>query len=67
MFEYYSIILLNANYESFVIVSASSNIIILKLGMLSYLLIYIHANVFIFSLTTFIPLSSDAFNSRILY
>ena len=61
-FEYTSIILLKANWDSSVRASASSNIIILKFGIFSFSFIFNFANVLIFSLTTLIPLSSEAFN-----
>ena len=61
--ELYSVmIILNACYAVFVIASASSRMMILCIpsGTVTFLL----ANYLILSLTTSIPLSSDAFSSR---
>ncbi len=80
--ELSSMILLRADCASEVIKSASSRIIILKLGQgyfllkssyydqnygLVFLVTAVSANFFTFSLTTPIPLSSEALSSSILF
>ena len=65
-FELSSIILLKALWASFVKRSASSNIIIWKSArdLVSNFVTIFWANVFTFSLIAWMPLSSEAFNSK---
>ena len=67
--ELSSIILLKALWASFVSKSASSKIIIWKsaIDFASNLVTIFWANVFTFSLIAWIPLSSEAFNSKTLF
>ena len=66
--EWTSIVLLSADCAEFVIESASSRMTILNGGAGEpsgfVVLTAVPANVFTFCLTTLIPRSSDAFNSR---
>ena len=68
-FELSSIILLKALWASFVNKSASSKIIIWKSAndFTSNFVTIFWANVFTFSLIAWMPLSSEAFNSKTLF